>query len=215
MNARDKDPIHPTPPLQRPPASRTTDIQLRPLGIDEMSAVRYLHDRAFEHHIGPILSQAEVDAFSEQVHSPEYAERVFSHDPIGAYLHGDLVGTVGSQRSDDGERALRVTQLFVRPMFGRLGIGGTLLTSVEQKALKSGIFSVALQVTRNATEFFEKHGYEVTSYGIGSISGLGGLAVAFLRKDMLTSLASVGGETETAAKRPRPKRARNAAAEPV
>ena len=195
------------------PLPRTADIVLRPLGVDEMAAVRHLHDRAFEQHIGPILSQTEVDAFSAHVHSPAYADRVFAHDPIGAYLHGDLVGTVGSQRSDDGDRALRITHLFVRPMFGRLGIGRALLTNVEQKALKSGIFSVALQVTRNATEFFERHNFEVTSYGIGSISGLGGLAVAFLRKDMLTSRVSVGGETGTVIKRQKTKRPRNAVAQ--
>lgn len=211
MNASDQDPPLPRPQLASPQA-RTADILLRPLGIDEMAAVRYLHDRAFEHHVGPILSQTEVDAFSAHVHSPQYADRVFAHDPVGAYLHGDLVGTVGSQRSEDGDRALRITQLFVRPMFGRLGIGGALLANVERKALKNGIFSVALQVTRNATEFFEKHDFEVTSYGIGSISGLGGLAVAFLRKDMLTSRVSIGGEAEVVAKRLKPKRAKNAAA---
>ena len=182
-------------------------LQIRPLGIDEMAAVRHLHTRAFEHHIGPILSSAEVETFTAHVHSPSYADRVFAHDPVGAYLHGELVGTVGSQRTEDGDRALRITHLFVRPMFGRLGIGRALLTNVEQKAMKSGIFSIALQVTRNATEFFEKHGFQVTSFGIGSISGLGGLAVAFLRKDMLSSQRPIGGEADAPAKRPKLKRA--------
>ena len=190
-------------------------LRIRPIGIDEMAAVRHLHSRAFEHHIGPVLSQAEVDAFTAHVHTAGYADRVFAHDPLGAYLHGELVGTVGSQRTDEGDRALRMTHLFVRPMFGRLGAGSALLASVEQKALKSGIFSVALQVTRNATEFFEKHGFEVTSYGIGSISGLGGLAVAFLRKDMLTTGLPQGGETRVTMKASRKKQKDSAPVAPV
>lgn len=156
-------------------------VEVRPVGLDDLSAVRYVHTTSFRSLASARLGENEVAAFCEHVNSPVYSEIVLSEELIAAWTGSQMVGTAGWIPGEGGTNA-RIRSVFVHPLFTRCGIGRLLVERVEHSALLRGFRAFSVRATLNSVPFFEAIGYQVTSYGLRSLGGSNGLPVAFLRK---------------------------------
>jgi GNAT superfamily N-acetyltransferase len=160
--------------------------EVRPIAIDELSCVRYIHAASFRMRAGQHYAPSEIEAFAEHVYGPTYtdalAEVVRQQLLYGAWLEGELVGTAGWSAARDGEVAARLRFIFVRPLFTGLGLGGRLLLETEDQARQAGFRTFNARATLNATDFFERFGYQRLGSGVRPLSSTRALPVAFMRK---------------------------------
>jgi len=156
-------------------------LKVAPLDLDHFSALRYLHARALRAQTGAVLSEAEIAAFTRLVHSPAYVDLLLKEEILGAWLHGELVGSV-SWHSSDHAGVARIGSLFV--LHPRMGIGGRLLAIMEARAKECGFAHFATGVTANAVPFFLRQGYRAASRGLRMLSADCGLPVTFLKKSL-------------------------------
>lgn len=81
---------------------RTLDI--RPVGVDVLSSVRYVHASALRSQGPSFYSAEELDAFENMVRSVRYAETVLKDTMVGGWIGHDLVGTAAWGVVDDRDR---------------------------------------------------------------------------------------------------------------
>lgn len=165
-----------------PPAPVPDAAVLRPIGIDGLSSVRYVHASALKRDASSVLSDGEIEAFAKHVYSQSYTDSLLRQDLVGAFIGPELVGTAGWSVADDQGSAARIRSVFVLPMFTGLGLGSRLLAEAERRAVAAGFPVLLLRATLNAVAFFETRGYAMTSQGVHALPGGVGLPVAFMRK---------------------------------
>lgn len=159
-------------------------LEVRQIGIDDFAEVRYLHTTALSTKTADALSEAEVSAFTEFAASAAYADMLLGEQVYGGWIDGKLTGTAAwAANGDDGAMA-RIGSVFVRPLYGRIGIGRRLVSEVEMRAHQSGFDQFAVSATANAIPFFERLGYQIASRGVRALSPRCTLPVAFMRKSV-------------------------------
>ena len=136
-------------------------MALRPIGVEDYSAVGHLHTTALRAQTYGVLSEAEVVAFVRLVYSPSYTALLMKEDVYGAWLDGELLGTVSWQANGGNGLIARIGCIFVRHQ--GYGIGRRLLAEVEGRAQQCGFSRLAAGVTANAVPFFERLGFVVTA----------------------------------------------------
>jgi GNAT superfamily N-acetyltransferase len=159
---------------------------LRPLGIDELADVRYLHELSVKRLAASHLSDREVAAFTGYLRSSEYSERMA---PIamagmltGAYVDSALAGTAGWQPANDGGDVARLLAVFVSPHYAGVGLAPRVVRHVEAEALKAGYRSFAIRTPVGSVGFFLSLGYDIASSGAWPIGPDVSLPVSFMRK---------------------------------
>jgi GNAT superfamily N-acetyltransferase len=157
-------------------------ILIRPVGVDDWANVRYVHSSAFRLLSASFCTPNEIDAFTAFVRSEAYAERLMWENLHAAWLDDELVGTAGWIPADDSGTQARITSVFVRPLFTGAGIGRRLVRDAEARALAAGFERFSTRATLNSVAFFEKLGYDVTSYGVHAVAGHQTLPVTYMRK---------------------------------
>jgi GNAT superfamily N-acetyltransferase len=157
-------------------------LELLPLGIDDFSALRHLHATSLRSHTIGVLSDAEVEAFAKFVYSPAYTAILIKEEICGAWLDGELLGTVSWLANATNGLTVRIGSIFVR--HPRHGIGRRLLAEVEARAHQGGFSRVAAGVPASAVPFFQRLGYVVASRGVRTLSLGCALPVTFVRKDL-------------------------------
>ncbi len=161
--------------------------ELRPIEIDDLSSVRYVHTTAFRMLASQTYNPDEIEALVEQIRSPAYADQILGTEAVGAWFGDELVGTAGWSHANDTGHIARISDVFVQPLFCGLGIGSLLVKDAEERAARAGFTEVSVRVTQNAIPFFKRLDYLVSSYGVrGTLAGID-LQVAFMRKSGLTS----------------------------
>jgi GNAT superfamily N-acetyltransferase len=155
-------------------------LTLRPIGVDDFSSLRYLHASALRAQTLDVLSEEEVAAFVRLVYSPNYASLLMKEETYGAWLGGDLIGTVSWHAAGNAGSTASIGGIFVR--HPRLGIGRRLLAEAEARARQSGFERLTACATANAVPFFLKFGYETVSRGVRSLSPDCVLPVTFVKK---------------------------------
>lgn len=193
------DDIEPSGPGVGPPEF----FRLRPIGIDDWSAVRYVHDNAFGTNVAPHVEPGTAEAFLESLRSPEYAERLQGSDLTGAWLHGELAGTAGWRRVEEGVPVARIEALFVRPLFAFMGIGATLLAHAERRAREAGCTSLTATVPAVSVPFMLRFGYDVVGYGADLPNAAFSEPLFFMRKRNDARHQPSGEPAADAATRPR------------
>jgi len=161
-------------------------LKLRPLVIEDMSDVRYIHASSFRLMAGSYASDEEVSAFAQSLGSPTYSDAVMAairtKQIIGAELDSQLVGTGGWTYTDTAAPTARLRWVFVRPLFNDCGIGRRIVSDIELQVLRAGHGEIAVRSTLNAVPFFEHLGYVPTSRGIQQLNRKVNLPVVFMRK---------------------------------
>jgi GNAT superfamily N-acetyltransferase len=160
--------------------------EIRPIGLDDLASVRYIHATSFrllaaEHH-----SPDDVDAFTEHVYGVAYTDALAGalhrQQLYGAWLEDELVGTAGWSSADDGRTAARLRYIFVRPLFTRIGLGRRLVLAAEELAHQAGFYTFTVHAMVNAIGFFTCLGYHITSSAVRPLSSAHALPVAFMEK---------------------------------
>ena len=157
-------------------------IQLAPIGIDDFSALRYLHAKSLIAQTADAVSDEQAAGLIHLIYSPDYSDLVMDEEMVGAWLDGELVGSTGWHPSREASSVARLGPILVR--HPRFGIGRRLLAEVEARAHRSGFRQFATWCTGDAVPFFERRGYHVTSHGAKAFAAGQSLPVTFLRKDV-------------------------------
>lgn len=165
-----------------PGAALAAAAELRRIDVEHLSTVRYIHASAMRLNAAHILSDEEIQAFSTHVYTASYGESLQRQTLFGAFFDGELIGTAGWSVSDDNGTGVRIRSVFVRPLFTRVGLGRRLVHAVEENARTGGFATFSVRSTLNATPFFERLGYSITSHGVRPLFGNATLPVAFMRK---------------------------------
>lgn len=165
-------------------------LGIRPVRVDELSAVRYVHAASLRSLGASYYTAEELDAFENLVRSVRYAETVLKDAMIGGWIGHELIGTAAWGIVDDSGRTARIASVFVRPFFTGLGVGQRLAAAAEALAAQAGYKSFSVRSTINAVPFFEQLGYVVTSHGTRPLAPDIALAVSFMRKDQDGSAAA-------------------------
>ncbi len=162
-------------------------IRLSPIGIDDWSAVRYVHGVAFELLASPYLEPADIELFRARLATPDYTDELMQENLVGAWVDSELAGTAGWRPADDNGASARITSVFVLPVFAGFGIGSQLLADAEARAVQAGFLNFAVRATPNAVGFFETFGYEVSSHGIRQLMPSQDVPISFMRKRAATT----------------------------
>lgn len=157
-------------------------VQLRPIGIDDWSDVRYVHETSFRTIVGPRASERAVDAFMSALGTPAYVEKLRGADLVGAWFDGQLAGTAGWRPMDSRGRVARLEGLFVQPLFAFMGIGSLLLSHAEGRARRAGYASVTAFACARSAPFFMRAGYDVYAQGPGVCEYADDMAMFVMRK---------------------------------
>lgn len=173
-------------------------LQLRPVTIEDLAMVRYIHAAAFRLMAASCYPDEEIAAFVAYVHTAAYGDAICGENMLAGLLDGEMVATAGWAPADDGGVSARIRSVYVRPLFHGLGLGRHMTLQAESWARKSGFHSFGARVTLNSVGFFETLGYEVTSHGVQLLPANRGLPVSFMRKsDQHASQAIVSEEEAT------------------
>ena len=169
--------LRPSPPL-------LPGLTFEPMDLRRLPEIRAMQIGAFRVASARCYDEPEVRAYESYIANAGTADRLKSHDTELALVGGQLVGTAGwAQSGDDGALA-RLTNLFVDPLFMHLGIGSALAERAERRAQLAGYAKVAVRAPLLLTAFFERLGYELSSYGSFSPKQGIELPIAFLKKPL-------------------------------
>ena len=171
---------------QHPATSFASAAVLRPLGIDDLAAVRFLHALSIKRLAVSHLSEDELTAFAAYVGSIEYTDRLAQHVKanrlMGAILMDDIIATGGWMPANDSGATARLSAIFVSPLYALHGIGRLVVKAVEAQAMRAGFKTFTARVPIGAVGFFERVGYDVASHGVWTLPNQQPLPVGFVRK---------------------------------
>lgn len=157
-------------------------LDVRPVGLDDLSSVRYIHESAMRTQGSGHYTEAELEAFKAFVYSPQYADLLLKDVLLTGWIAGELVATSGWALPIERGEAARIRAVYVRPLFTGLGLGQRMLDEAEAEARKSGFNEFTARASINAVAFFETAGYEVASHGTRTLLAGMTMPVAFMRK---------------------------------
>jgi GNAT superfamily N-acetyltransferase len=157
-------------------------VKLRPISIDDWSDVRYVHGTSFRTSIAPRVSPKCAEDFMEWLGAPAYADQLRKVDLTGAWLDGQLAGTVGWRPLDGRGRVARIEGLFVQPLFAFMGLGSLLLAHAETQARHAGYTCLTALASSVSAPFFMRWGYDLYAQGAGMSDFAGDMPVFVMRK---------------------------------
>jgi GNAT superfamily N-acetyltransferase len=159
---------------------------IKSVAFDHLSDVRYLHAQSIKHLATGEFTDEELAAAKTVVYSPKYVDglgaAIGRKQFFGAWIGETLVGTCGWSAMDDATPTARIRSIFVSPLYARMGLAQKLLTHTEQHATAAGFRTYSVRSMANATGFFLRQGYVVTSHGVRTILPGRSVPVTFWRK---------------------------------
>jgi GNAT superfamily N-acetyltransferase len=162
--------------------------KIRAVTFDNLSDVRFLHAQALKNLATGEFSDEEFAIGKAHIYSPKYVEALSAavgrRQFFGTWIGEALVGTVGWSTMDDSASVARIRSIFVSPLYTRMGLAGQLLAHVEGEAVAAGFRTFSVRSMTNATGFFVRQGYVVTSHGVRSLFPNRTVPVTFLRKSL-------------------------------
>lgn len=158
-------------------------VSLRPVTIDDIPAIRYVHGAATRacaaHHLG----DDDTETLAAAINREEYVQALAGSDLTAAWVSKELVGTVGWKPAGAAPDVARLQMLFVWPLFAGAGIGRLLVAHAEAEAHAAGFRSVRVRTTTRQAPFFKRLGYLPTAQSALRTASGGRLPIAYLRKD--------------------------------
>lgn len=166
------------------------DLAKRPIGLDDIADVRYLHSSAFkvcgaQHH-----TEEEIDAYVARINSIDYIQECMNCSLYGIWHNHVLVGTAGWCPSNDNRSTARIRKIYVHNFYMGLGLGRMMVDNAEERAKNAGFKEFSVRSSVSATKFFKSLGYNVSSHGALGLSGGPDFPVTYMRKDTVQKHAS-------------------------
>ncbi|MEZ5925242.1 MAG: GNAT family N-acetyltransferase [Hyphomicrobiaceae bacterium] len=172
----------------RPPA--LTGLSFAPAGRGRLQEVRALQIAAFRLISRHVYDDVEAAAYERYIASPEHADRQMLHQVETALVGDQIVGTAGWIEATNEARSARLTDLFVTPLFMRMGIGRVLAARAERRALDAGFGLMTARSASPVTGFLSRAGYTESGRGTFSPSPGTDLPVIFMRKSLAHAAAA-------------------------
>ena len=160
-------------------------VEIRGPGLDHWAEIRHLHAQAFRATAGAAVDPATSDTFVARIYEPDYTLTLQTHDLLVAWHDARPLGTAGWVPFDQQARVARITSVYVSPLFSRLGLGRTLVSAAEARALSAGYHAYAARTFQPTEGFFESLGYGRSSQGVQSVGREFDIPVVFMRKPRL------------------------------
>ena len=157
-------------------------VRVAPVGIDHLSAVRYIHETSFSLLAAGEYSDAEKDGYLAMLKAPAYAGSMLTNNLVAAWYGDHMVGTAGWCPGTDTGTTARLRMVFVAPMFSGAGIGRLLVETVESQAVRAGFLRLSARSTLNSAGFYHQLGYRTKGRGLMQTANGTGLPVIFLHK---------------------------------
>lgn len=162
------------------------DIRLDIAKPDDAEAILGVHRAAIRGTAAAFYPPAIVEAWAPLPIKPEHIDALALRiengveEAIVARLKG--TGLVAFGSFVPGRRELRA--VYVKPDFGRTGIGAALLKALEQRARKYGLSELVMDASLNAEAFYRRHGFTVERSGEHQLSGGHRMACIRMRKNI-------------------------------
>jgi GNAT superfamily N-acetyltransferase len=163
-------------------------MTLRPLSVDDLSAARYIHTTAFAGAARNHYAPEEIDAFTDFIRSPRYADLLLGNHAVAAWIGSEMVGTAAWSAGEPPSPTARILAVFVRPMFTGEGIGRQLVSYIEDESRAAGYRAIEVSATLNAVGFFQDLGYLLVREGTWALPLGHEIPVAFMRKASFAAL---------------------------
>lgn len=162
--------------------SMSTTAELRPIGLDNLAELRHIHSLAYRTYLGNDLSDDQLEALVDFVHTPEYIELLLTTECLGAWIEQRLCATASWTPGGIAGASAKLIGVCVDPMFGGLGLARRLVDEVELRARRAGFAVMSARSPISMAPFFEKLGYGGTSRGIWSTPCGVNIPVIHMRK---------------------------------
>lgn len=171
-----------------PGPAMTSGATVRLVEIDELSDVRYIHSSSLKVLASGQLSEPEILAFVAHVYSDPYtamlADMVRARRLFGVTIDGQLSATAGWMPANDSGATARMFAVFAAPMFAGAGLGRLAAHAAEGDAAQAGFEVASVRTPIGAVGFFQRLGYDVSSWGAWSLGRDCALPVAFMRRSL-------------------------------
>jgi GNAT superfamily N-acetyltransferase len=156
-------------------APPTASLVIRPVGVDEIPALRALAERIWRVSYAVMLTPAQIDYMLAWMYAPETIAREMAEGVIweSAWLGAELVG-FHSCAPERASRRLKLNKLYLLPEYQGRGLGQQLLARVHQLAAQAGVRQVWLQVNKQnarAIGAYRRAGYAVERSAVFDIGG--------------------------------------------
>lgn len=160
-------------------------ISFRPVSIDDIAAIRYVHAEATRVCASQYLGSDDIEAMASAINSEEYIHNLVAGGLTGAWIGSEIVGTIGWKAAGAAPKAARLHMLFVWPLFARAGVGRLLVSHAEAQAYTAGFRSIRARTAAHQAPFFTRLGYAATAQSALRISSGGRVPIVYLRKDAI------------------------------
>ncbi|MDX2263843.1 MAG: GNAT family N-acetyltransferase [Hyphomicrobiales bacterium] len=155
---------------------------LRPVTIDDIAAIRHIHQAAFQSYSAEYHTAQEQAAFNDMVRRADYALEILNSHVSVAIIGGEIVGTAGWVGADERGAAARLRKVIVRPMFGGCGVGRMLVLDAERRAQRAGFSDFSVRASVSSIPFYKRLGYRITSHGVFATPSGVDLPITYMRK---------------------------------
>lgn len=160
----------------------------RPIGLDDLADVRYLHSSAFkmcgaEHH-----TEEEINAYLSRINSVEYVRESMNCSLYGLWHNQMLIGTAGWCASGDNRSTARMRKIYIHAFYIGLGLGRMMVDHAEQRATDAGFEQFSVRTSVSAASFFENLGYKTSSHGSLNTPAGPDIPITYLRKPKIPEL---------------------------
>lgn len=149
--------------------------EIAALTASDVDAVAALAREIWHAHYPGIISTAQIEYMLAQRYDPAMIRAELAQADLWWFvlrLNGEIVAYMALQK--EGEAALKIDKLYVRPDLQRHGCGGRLIAHAETLARREGCRGLELAVNRNNTKAiaaYRKHGFTVREAAVKDIGG--------------------------------------------
>lgn len=165
-------------------------LEKRPIEIDDLTEVRYLHSSAFrmcgaEHH-----TEEEINAYLSRINSVEYIRECMNCNLFGLWHNHILIGTAGWCASTDNRSTARMRKIYIHSFYVGLGLGRMMVEHAENRASDAGFDEYSVRTNLSAAAFFESIGYATSSHGALNTPTGPDIPITYMRKSKSKQIPS-------------------------
>lgn len=164
------------------------NLVTRPIGLDDLSDVRYLHGFSFRMCGADRHTPDEIENYLSRINSEEYIRECLNCSLYGLWHNHILIGTSGWTPAADNRSTARIRKVYIHGFYLGLGFGRMMVEAAEQRAQNAGFYEFSVRTNTNSTQFFTNLGYTIRSHGLLNTSNGPSVPVTFLRKKISKSV---------------------------
>lgn len=158
------------------------ELVKRPIGLDDLADVRYLHSSTFRMCGAAFYTEDEINAYLSRINSSDYIRECMNCSLYGLWHEHMLIGTAGWCPSNDNRDTARLRKIYIHNFYVGLGLGRIMVENAEKRAHNAGFTEFSVRASAHAAPFFKNLGYDTSSHGAISTPDGPDMPVSFLRK---------------------------------